>query len=149
VVAPDLGAVELGGVYARLLALPLAVVSKTRISPREVTVRGIVGDVRDRRPLVVDDMISTGATIRAAVETLLDQGCRPQVVVAATHALLVGDAPERLDRPEVARVVVTDSLPPASRVPARLDVVRLAPSLAEAVRRMAGGIGLGDLLAAR
>jgi ribose-phosphate pyrophosphokinase len=69
--------------------------------------------------------------------------------VAATHGLFVGSAMDRLNRPEVVRVVATDSLPPMPRPPARLEAVRLAPLLAEAVRRIVGERGLDDLLAAR
>jgi ribose-phosphate pyrophosphokinase len=149
VVAPDLGAVKLADAYARLLGLPLAVVDKVRASPREVAARKVAGDVRGRRPLVVDDMISTGATVDAAVGALVDHGARPEVLVAATHGLFVGAATERLDRPEVVRVFATDGLPPAPRPPARLEVVGLAPLLAEAVRRIVGERELGDLLAER
>lgn len=149
VVAPDLGAVKLAESYARLLALPLAIVSKLRLSPVQVSVRSIAGDVRGKRPVVVDDMISTGTTVDAAVAALLAQGCRREVVVAATHGLFVGDAAERLGRPEVIRVVTTDSLPPPARAPARLERVRLAPLLAEAVRRIVGERRLDELLAAR
>jgi ribose-phosphate pyrophosphokinase len=147
VVAPDLGAVKLAETYARLLDLPLAVVSKIRVSPHEVSVRSVVGDVRGKRPLLVDDMISTGATLAAALDALIATGCRPEVTLAATHGLFVGGAAERLSRPEVARVLVTDSLPPSAGAPERLEMVGLAPLLAEAVRRISGGRGLDDLLA--
>ncbi|HEY7726136.1 MAG TPA: ribose-phosphate pyrophosphokinase [Anaeromyxobacteraceae bacterium] len=149
VVAPDLGAVKLAEAYARPLGLPLAVVHKHRISGTEVAVEGVAGDVRGKRPLVVDDMISTGATVEAALDALLAQGCRSDVTVAATHGLLVGEAVERLGRPELARTLVADSLPPPRRAPERLEVVRLAPLLADAVRRIGAARGLGDLLAAR
>ncbi len=149
VVAPDLGAVRLAEAYSRALEIPLAVVSKVRVSPVEVAVRSVVGDVRDKRPVVVDDMISTGTTVEAAIAALLAHGCRRDVVVAATHGLFVGEAATRLTRPEIVRLLVTDSLPPASRTPARLQVIRLAPLLAEAVRRIVGDRGLDDLLAAR
>lgn len=147
VVAPDLGAVRLAEAYSRALEIPLAVVSKVRVSPVEVAVRSVMGDVRDKRPVVVDDMISTGTTVEAAVDALLAHGCRRDVVIAATHGLFVGEAATRLTRPEIVRVLVTDSLPPASRTPARLEVIRLAPLLAEAVRRLVGDRELGDLLA--
>jgi ribose-phosphate pyrophosphokinase len=147
VVAPDLGAVELAGSYARLLDLPLGVVYKIRVSPHEVAVRDVAGDVRGKRALVVDDMISTGATIESTLGALVHGGCRPEVLVATTHGLFVDGALGRLDRPEVVRVVTTDSLPP-KQAP-RLDVVRLAPLLAEAVRRIVGERGLDDLLADR
>ncbi len=149
VVAPDLGAVKLADAYARLLALPLAVIYKIRVSPLEVAVHRVVGDVRGKRPLVVDDMISTGTTVEAAVGALVDHGARGEIVVATTHGLFVGSATDRLNRPEVVRVVATDSLPLAPRPPERLEVVRLAPLLAEAVRRIVGERGLDDLLATR
>ncbi len=150
VVAPDLGAVKLAEGYARTLGLPMALVSKVRTSPIEVTARSVVGDVRGKRPVVVDDMISTGTTVDAAIEALLAEGCRPgDIVVAATHGLFVGGAKARLDRRDVVRVVVTDSLPRSESSPERLQVVRLAPLLGEAVRRIAGESTLDDLLSVR
>ncbi len=149
VVAPDLGAAKLADAYARLLGLPLAVVHKVRSTPTAVAARRVAGDVRGKRPVVIDDMISTGSTIEAAVAAVIDQGSRREVLVAATHGLLVEGAAERLERPEVVRVTVTDSVPASPRPPARLEVVRLAPLLAEAVRRMVSERGLDDLLAAR
>jgi ribose-phosphate pyrophosphokinase len=149
VVAPDLGAVKLGEAYARLLGLPLAVVSKVRMSPVEVEARSVVGDVSGRRPLIVDDMISTGATVDVAIAALLAHGCEPYVLVTATHGLFVERAADRLSRKEVAWTITSDSLPVPSRRPARLDVVRLAPLLAEAVRRIIVGRGLDELLATR
>jgi ribose-phosphate pyrophosphokinase len=149
VVAPDLGAVKLADAYARLLGLPLAVIYKVRTSPVEVAAHEVAGDVRGRRPLLVDDMISTGSTVEAAVSALLDHGSRGEVLVAATHGLFVDGAAERLNRPEVVRVAVTDSLPRMPHQPARLEVVRLAPLIAEAVRRIVAERGLDDLLAAR
>jgi ribose-phosphate pyrophosphokinase len=147
VVAPDLGAVKLADTYARRLGLPLAVIYKIRASPAAVAARSVAGDVRGRRPVVVDDMISTGSTVEAAVGALLDHGAQSEVLVAATHGLFVGGATERLNRPEIVRVLSTDSLPPAPHPPGRLEVVRLAPLLAEAVRRVVAERGLDDLLA--
>ncbi len=149
VVAPDLGAVKLAESYARRLGCPLAVVSKVRTSPVQVTVSSVVGDVRGKRPLVVDDMISTGTTVAAAVDALLAHGCQRELVVAATHGLFVAGALERLRRPEVTRVLVTDSLPSATGAPGRVEVIRLAPVLAEGVRRIVGWRGLDELLADR
>ncbi len=149
VVAPDLGAVKLAEAYARLLGLPLAIVSKSRVSPVEVEVRRVVGDVRGKRPVVVDDMISTGTTIRAAIDALLAHGSAADVLVAATHGLFVEQAAARLGGTEVGAVIVTDSLPLAAGAPTRLAVARLAPLLAEAIRRLVGARGLDELLAAR
>jgi ribose-phosphate pyrophosphokinase len=149
VVAPDLGAVKLAEAYSRALGLSLAVVSKIRVSPSQVAVRGVMGDVRGKRPILVDDMISTGTTVEASIDALLAHGCRREVLVAATHGLFVGDARDRLSREEASGVLATDSLPPAQGSPARLEVIRLAPLLAEAIRRIVGDRALDELLATR
>jgi ribose-phosphate pyrophosphokinase len=149
IVSPDLGAVKIAESYARPLGLSLAVLHKIRVSGREVAVQGVVGDVRGKRPIIVDDMISTGATVQAAVDALLAAGCKPDVTVAATHGLFAGDALARLTRSGAARCLVTDSLPSPPCAPAVLTVVHLAPILAEAIRRIVGGRPLDGLLAER
>ncbi len=134
-VAPDLGAVRLAERYARLLDLPLAIVHKTRVSGHEVSVRQIVGDVRDRSPIVVDDMLSTGGTVIAALRALQAAGSRSDATVAVSHGLFVGSAEADLLELGPQKVVTTDSVP---QHPARLSVeVRsLGPLLAEAIRRL-------------
>jgi ribose-phosphate pyrophosphokinase len=138
IVSPDLGAVKLAQRYAALLRLPVAIVHKTRVSGTEVSVRGLVGEVRGRKPIVIDDMISTGGTIAAAIGALLDAGAVPDVAVVASHALLVGPAVERLARLPIRRLVATDSVRLATPPQLPLEQVSLAPLLAEAVRRLHG-----------
>jgi ribose-phosphate pyrophosphokinase len=130
VVAPDLGAVKLAERYAAVLDLPVAVVRKTRLSGEKVQALDLVGDVRDRTPLIVDDMITTGGTIEAAARALLDRGCRPELVVTATHGLFVGPARSRLAALPLRRVLVTDTVP-ASASDLPLDVVSIAGLLAD------------------
>jgi ribose-phosphate pyrophosphokinase len=136
VVAPDLGAVKLAEQYARLLELPVATVHKQRISSSEVQVREVVGDVRGRTPLLVDDMLSTGGTVAAAIRALVDAGCVPRATVAVTHGLFVGKAETTLGALPIERLLTTDSLPqrPNSRLP--LTVAGVAPLLAEAIKRL-------------
>lgn len=148
VAAPDLGGVKLADAYARSLGLPLAVIYKIRASPDAVAVRSVAGDVRGRRPIVVDDMISTGSTVEAAVNALIERGARREIRVAATHGLFAEGALERLSRPEVVQVVVTDSVPQRSHPRVPLEVVPLASLLAEAIRRIVAERGLDGLLAA-
>lgn len=148
-VAPDLGAVKLAEAYAAHLGLPIAVVHKSRLSGSEVKVHRLLGDVRGRRPLVVDDMISTGGTVAAAVRALREAGCVPEVTVVATHGLLVGGALELLARAPVHRLVTTDSVSPPGPVPFPHQVVSLAPLLADAVRRLEERQPLSGLLASR
>jgi ribose-phosphate pyrophosphokinase len=99
VVAPDLGAVKLAERYGRCLHLPMAIVDKERLSGEEVRVRRVVGRVEGCPMLVVDDMISTGGTVQAAIEALLAAGCAPEVTVAVSHGLFVGPVVERLRTP--------------------------------------------------
>lgn len=147
VVAPDLGATKLAMRYARLLAAPMAVVHKLRMSGTEVAVQGIIGDVRGRTPVIVDDMISTGGTIEAAFHALVTAGAKAEVTVAATHALMVGTAVERLCALPIRRLVVTDSAgpPPGPLLPTQ--VVTVAPLLAEAIRRLHRNASLAELRA--
>ena len=144
VVAPDLGAVKLAEHYARLLQLPIAIVHKTRVSGREVSVRQIVGDVRERSPIVVDDMLSTGATIEAAIAALAAAGCQGDAVVAVSHGLFVAQAEDVLAPLGLRQLVVTDSITQRrDRLP--VDVRSLGPLLAEAIRRLHADQSLGDL----
>jgi ribose-phosphate pyrophosphokinase len=138
VVAPDLGAAKLAERYARILDLPVAFVHKRRIAATEVAVHQITGDVAGRAPLIVDDMISTGATIEAASNAVLAAGARPAITVAATHALLVGQAVEWLRGLGLRRLVVTDSVRLPVDAPLPLEVVSLDRLLAEAVERLHG-----------
>jgi ribose-phosphate pyrophosphokinase len=146
VVAPDLGATKLAETYATTLHLPVAIVHKTRLTAEEVSIRAITGDVRGRNPLLVDDMISTGGTIAAAVTALLEAGCQPEITVVATHALLVGQAMERLSSVSIQRMITTDSVPLPVTPPFKLEVVGLAPLLADAIDRLHTDRSLEPLL---
>jgi ribose-phosphate pyrophosphokinase len=147
IVAPDLGAVKLARRYQALLHLPVAVVHKARLSGSEVSVRSVIGEVRDRAPLIVDDMITTGATIEAAIKGLLDAGCRPEVSVVATHALLVGPALARLRPLPIRQLVGTNSVLIEGDLPTHFQVVSLAPMIAETIARLNRGESLEHLLA--
>jgi ribose-phosphate pyrophosphokinase len=147
VVAPDLGAAKLADRYGRLLGCPVAVVHKTRLTGTEVSVHGVSGDVRGRRALVVDDMISTGATIEAAVRALGAAGAVRGSTVAATHGLFCGTAVERLAAAGVEQLIVTNSLPAPARSPLPIRVVPIDGLLASAIGRLHADRSVIDLLA--
>lgn len=146
IVAPDLGAAKLAERYGSLLHRPVAVVRKVRLSGAEVKAEEVVGEVEGRRCLLVDDMISTGATIEAAAGALVAHGAIGAVLVAATHGLFVGPALDRLSSPVFRSVVVTDTVraPASPNVP--IKIVSVAPLLGDAIGRMHRDEPLDDLL---
>jgi ribose-phosphate pyrophosphokinase len=137
VVAPDLGAIRLARHFASLVGAELAAVSKYRLNSVTVSAKDIVGDVRDRYVVIVDDMISTGATIEAAASTVRAHGAVGEPIVVATHGLFAGTALARLGACRIGRMVVTDTVAPTSVKSAS----RSAPALvanAESIARLLG-----------
>jgi ribose-phosphate pyrophosphokinase len=150
VVSPDAGRVKLAERYARGLRLPLVILHKERIDGAESEVRAVIGEVRGRRPIIIDDMITTGGTILAAVEALLAAGAKPEIVVAATHGVLVGKALERLSHPSISEVVITDTLAQDGKtLLPNLVVLSVAGLLAEAVRRLNEDRSISELFPIR
>jgi len=148
VVSPDLGAVKMAERYAKLLDLSVAIVHKSRISGAEVTVQRIVGDVRGKEILVVDDMITTGATIEKAILALLEAGCSASgIKVAASHGLFVGNAIERLAKLPIEKIYVSDSVPPPKQILLPLHVSSLASLLGETIQHLHCLESLSDVLA--
>lgn len=133
VVAPDLGAVKLAREYARLLGRPMAVVHKTRLDGEAVEAKAVMGTVAGLSPLIIDDMLTTGGTVEAAAAVLRTAGAIDPILVAVTHALLVGRAREALPKLGLAHVIASDSV--ESDAPAGLPftAVSLAPLIASTI----------------
>jgi len=144
VVAPDLGAVKLAEGFATRLGLPVAVVRKSRVTGASVRADEVVGDVEGCQTVIVDDMITTGATIEAAARLLEGRGARPHAIVAATHGLLVDPALDRLDRLELARLLVTDTIAVPTVGPS-LEVCSVAALLSDVIGRLHREEPLGDV----
>ena len=145
IVSPDLGAVKMAERYAKLLDLPVAIIHKTRISGADVSVQRIVGDIRDKHVLVVDDMISTGGTIEQAIKALLEAGCAPSgIKVAASHGLLVGPAAERLGKLPIERIHVSDSVPTPEQFPVPIQVASLERLLGKTIQRLHASESIPD-----
>ena len=147
IVAPDLGAVKLARAYAGQLQAPMAFVHKRRLNGDAVAAHTVIGDVRGRLPLIVDDMLSTGATIEAAVGALQAAGALEPMSAAVTHALLVGRALEILPKLPLARVIATDTVTLEGPTLPNLEIVSLATLIATAIRRNHEGESLADLRA--
>jgi ribose-phosphate pyrophosphokinase len=145
VVAPDAGAMHLASEYAHRLQTSVIVLHKRRQSGTSTRVTHLVGDVRDRPCLIVDDMISTGGTIAESIEVLLDAGAYPSITVAATHGLFVKDAREMMAHESLQNIFVTDTIAPSIRDWPQLKVVSIAPLIAGALRRFISNGSISDL----
>jgi ribose-phosphate pyrophosphokinase len=135
VVSPDSGRVRVADIWADRLGAPLAIIHKRRDPdrPNQVQVHELVGDVKGRTCLLVDDMIDTAGTIVAAAKALKENGAA-NVIVAATHAIFSDPAVERLTSDAVDSVVVTNTLPiPAEKRFESLTVLSIAPLIAQAI----------------
>ncbi len=137
-VSPDVGNVKRARVYAQRLGADLAIIDKRRVSGDTVETSHLIGDVKDRAVLMVDDMISTAGTICSAAKLCQDQGAK-KIFVGATHGVLCGPAVERLAAAPIDEVVVTDTIPVSADILAAiptLKVLTVSALLGEAIHRI-------------
>ena len=138
VISPDAGRVRVAERWTDILGAPLAIIHKRRDPdvPNEAKVLEVVGDVKDRICVVVDDMIDTGGTIVKASEALFENGAA-DVIVTATHGVLSPPASQRLQDSRIREVVVTDTLPiPLENRFSNLTVLPIAPLIARAIKEV-------------
>ena len=138
VVSLDMGRVRVADIWSDKLGAPLAIIHKRRdpLIPNQVSVHEIVGDVKGRVCLIVDDMIDTGGTIVKAANALKANGAT-KVIVAATHAIFSHPASEILQSESIDSVVVTDTLPiPEEKRFPTLTILPIAPLLARAIHEV-------------
>jgi ribose-phosphate pyrophosphokinase len=145
VVSPDAGRVKMAAEYAHRLGTSVVVLHKQRESGTQTRVAHLVGDVRGRPCLIIDDMISTGGTIAESIEALLKAGARPDITIAATHAVFVPGVRDRLSHEAIREVIVTNTVSPAFTDWPQLRVTSLSPLIASAIRRFRSGESLRNL----
>jgi ribose-phosphate pyrophosphokinase len=136
VVAPDAGGVERARAIAKRLNAGLAIIDKRRDGPNVAVVMHLIGDVKDKDAIVIDDMIDTAGTLVQAVGALEREGAR-RIIAGGVHAVLSGPAIERLKSAPIEEIVVTNSIPltPDKLLPT-MTVLTVAPLLGEAIRRI-------------
>jgi len=136
VVSPDVGGIKMARAYAKRLKAALAMVDKRRINHEDTEVLDIMGEVKGKNVLIVDDLVSTAGSLVQAVGALRDAGAK-EIYAAISHPVLSGPAPERLAASPLKELVVTDSIPiPRSRKLDKIKVLSVAPMFAEAIRRI-------------
>lgn len=139
IVAPDVGRAKLAEKYTDILRLPLAIMHKRRNGKdgQDVKFVELVGDVKDKTPIIIDDEIATGGSISEQAQALAEAGARP-AYVSITHPVLVGPALERLEHDSIREVVTTNTIPVPreKQLDGKIKVLSIAPLLAEAILRV-------------
>ena len=136
VVAPDTGEVKVAKRLADHLNLPWAIVNKMRREPGTSEVTHVIGDVRNKRVVMIDDIIDRGGTLCNAAERLIEEGAT-EVYACATHAIFSDDAYERIEVSPLKEVVVTDTLPLKEGEPrSKIKTLTIAPILASTIRNV-------------
>ncbi len=137
IISPDAGGVERARAYAKRLNARLAIIDKRREQANVAQVMHIIGDVRDRNCVIVDDIVDTAGTLTEAARALDREGARA-VYAAITHPVLSGPAVKRIEESPIRELVVTDTIPlrADARECGKLRVASIAPILGEAIRRI-------------
>lgn len=144
VVSPDAGGVERARLLANKLGCGIAIIYKRRPEPNVAEVLDIVGDVKGKKAIIVDDIIDTAGTVSAATNLLLSKGAT-SVFVVATHGIFSGPAVERLTKASIEEVITTNTLDLESKRFEKLRVVSIAPLIGEAIRRAHEGTSISSL----
>lgn len=137
IISPDAGGVERARAYAKRLGATLAIIDKRREVANVAEVMNIIGDVRDRSCVIVDDMVDTAGTLTEAAKSLMDEGAR-HVYAAITHPILSGPALKRIGESPISEMIVTDTIPLSEEAESAraLHVVSVSNLLGEAIRRI-------------
>ncbi len=135
VVAPDAGRVKLNKKFASEIGAELAILDKERPAQQVSEIAYVIGDVKDKTAVIVDDMIDTAGTLKAAAQAVHEAGAK-RVYAAATHAVLSGDAFKNLEAAKLEEIVVTDTVPMRPGHPQNIRVLPCAELLTDSIRRI-------------
>lgn len=136
VVAPDLGSVTRSRDFAQLLDAPIAIIDKRRPMPNVSEVMNIIGDIKDRNVVLLDDIIDTAGTITNAASALKERGAK-SVYACCTHGVFSGPAFERIEKSEIDELIVLDTIDiPKEKKLDKMHVISVAPVFGESIRRI-------------
>lgn len=145
VVSPDLGGVTRARNFANLLDLPIAIIEKRRPKANVSEVMNVIGDIEGKNVVIIDDIIDTAGTMSEAAKVLKSFGAL-KVYACATHPVLSGPAVERIEKSEIEKFIITDTIPlPEEKRIDKIEVVSVAPIFAEAIRRIYENASVSEL----
>lgn len=145
VVSPDIGGIKRANKMADLLGAPIAIIDKIRREHNKAEVAHVVGDVKDKTAIIVDDMVDTGGSICAAAEVIKKYGAK-EVIICATHPLLNGNAKENLENSCASEIIFLDTMPIAKeKMIKKMKIISIAPLLSKIIDRIHKEKSLGEL----
>ncbi len=136
VVSPDLGSVTRARKFAERMDTPLAIVDKRRPKANVSEVMNIIGDVKDKTVILVDDMIDTAGTLCNGANAIVEKGGAKEVYACATHGVLSGPAIERIEQSAIKELVLLDTIPLGDKKCSKIQMIPVAPVFAEAIERI-------------
>ena len=145
-VAPDVGGTERARALGKLLNLGLAIVDKRRPKPGQSQVMNVIGNVKDKTCIIVDDIIDSGGTIIHAAKALKDRGAK-EVYVYITHGVLSGDAVKKIKNSVIKNLVITDTIDNLEKVKSakNIEVLSISGLMGEAIKRISNSTSVSDL----
>lgn len=145
VVSPDVGGVKRANKVADLLGTQIAIIDKVRKKHNESEVAHVIGDVKGKTAIIVDDIVDTGGSICGAANTIKELGAK-EVIIGATHALLNGEAKQNLEKCAASKIIFLDSVPiPKEKRIKKIKIISLAPLLSKAIKLIHSEKSLGEL----
>ncbi|MDR1417953.1 MAG: ribose-phosphate pyrophosphokinase [Endomicrobium sp.] len=145
IVSPDTGGVERARAFAKHFNAELAIVDKRRPCPNEAAVMNIIGGVKDKTCIILDDMIDTAGTLTKVADAIKEKGAA-RIFAAASHGVLSGQAKQRIQKSLIEEVVITDSIPLSNDGPTeKIVVLGIASILAEAIKRISNNESISAL----
>ena len=145
-VSPDVGGVQRTRGLATKIKADLAIIDKRRPEPGKSQVMNIIGEVKGKNCIIVDDIIDSGGTIVNAVEALKKAGAI-DVYVFITHAVLSGEAAEKIKKSKIKKLIITDTIDNSFKIKnnSKIEVISIAPLMAEAINRISNSTSVSDL----
>ena len=145
-VSPDVGGVERTRALARKLDIGIGIIDKRRPSPGKSQVMNVIGNVKSKTCIIVDDIIDSGGTIVNAAQALINRGAR-EVHVYITHGVLSGEAVEKIKKSKIKNLVITDTIENSEKVKKakNIEVLTISNLLSEAIKRISNSTSVSDL----
>ncbi len=147
IVTPDVGGIKMARAYSKMLQAPLAIVDKRRENEHTTTVMNLIGDVKDKNVVIIDDLVSTGGSLCEAAAAVKRFGAK-DIYATVVHPVLAGPAIERLAGSDIKEFITSDSIPISEEKKIdKITVLSVAPLLAEAIKRIHHQTSVSSLFA--